>query len=157
MTQTGKSGANFNYSCLFQGVANASLPIQNVQELTWCAETLECYNMSVCADYPAAYFIQMTETEIVTTAGHPTLSWTADDAVTDCGQFCQVVSNNSPGGEVDLYFGTHLWFLVNNAVKMQVGATVTALWRSNDTHLDLFATGTDGAVWSIWWENGVGW
>jgi hypothetical protein len=27
-----------------------------------------------------------------------------------------------------------------SAVKMQPGATVTGLWRSNDTHLDLFAT-----------------
>jgi hypothetical protein len=35
---------------------------------------------------------------------------------------------------------------------MQPGATVTALWRSNDTHLDLFATGTDGTVWSTWWD-----
>jgi hypothetical protein len=49
------------------------------------------------------------------------------------------------------------WFLVHNEVKMQPGATVTALWRSNDTHLDLFATGNDGAVWTTWWESGPGW
>jgi hypothetical protein len=53
--------------------------------------------------------------------------------------------------------GWQSWFLVNNAVKMQRGATVTALWRSNDTHLDLFATGNDGAVWSTWWEAAHGW
>jgi hypothetical protein len=53
--------------------------------------------------------------------------------------------------------GWSAWFLVHNEVKMQPGATVTALWRSNDTHLDLFATGNDGAVWSIWWEATVGW
>jgi hypothetical protein len=44
-----------------------------------------------------------------------------------------------------------------SAVKMQPGATVTGLWRSNDTHLDLFATGTDGAVWSTFWEVNGGW
>ncbi|MGA7814055.1 hypothetical protein [Caballeronia sp.] len=49
------------------------------------------------------------------------------------------------------------WFLVHNEVKMQPGATVTALWRSNDTHLDLFATGNDGAVWSTSWEATTGW
>lgn len=49
------------------------------------------------------------------------------------------------------------WFLVHNEVKMRPGATVTALWRSNDTHLDLFATGNDGAVWSISWEAARGW
>jgi ATP-dependent DNA ligase len=32
---------------------------------------------------------------------------------------------------------------------------MTALWRSNDTHLDLFATGDDGAVWSTSWEAAV--
>jgi hypothetical protein len=53
--------------------------------------------------------------------------------------------------------GWQPWFLVHNEVKMQRGATVTALWRSNDTHLDLFATGTDGAVWSTWWEASPGW
>src|SRR5438045_8461852 len=40
---------------------------------------------------------------------------------------------------------------------MQAGATVTAVWREPGKHLDLFATGTDGAVWSIWWNNTVGW
>jgi hypothetical protein len=53
--------------------------------------------------------------------------------------------------------GWQPWFLVHNEVKMQPGATVTALWRSNDTHLDLFATGNDGAVWSTWWEAAHGW
>ena len=45
------------------------------------------------------------------------------------------------------------WFLIHPEVKMQPGATVSALWRSNETHLDLFATGNDGAVWSTWWQS----
>ena len=49
------------------------------------------------------------------------------------------------------------WFLIHPAIKMQAGATVTAVWREPGKHLDLFATGTDGAVWSIWWNNTVGW
>jgi hypothetical protein len=53
--------------------------------------------------------------------------------------------------------GWQPWFLVHNEIRMQPGATVTAVWRSNDTHLDLFATGTDGAVWSTWWEGAHGW
>jgi hypothetical protein len=43
------------------------------------------------------------------------------------------------------------WFLIHPEVKANPGATVTALWR-NDQHLDLFMTGTDGAVWSVWWN-----
>ena len=30
------------------------------------------------------------------------------------------------------------------------------MWR-NPQHLDLFMSGTDGAVWSAWWEEGPGW
>ena len=35
MTQTGVSGSNHNYSADFQGIANTTLTITNVQELTW--------------------------------------------------------------------------------------------------------------------------
>ena len=49
------------------------------------------------------------------------------------------------------------WRLIHVEIKMKPGATVTAVWREPGEHLDLFATGTDGAVWSIWWNNTVGW
>ena len=38
----------------------------------------------------------------------------------------------------------------------KAGASVTALEPRPD-HIDLFATGTDGAVWSTWWESAPGW
>jgi len=47
------------------------------------------------------------------------------------------------------------WFEIRPEIKMQPGATVTAVWR--EQHLDLFATGTDGAVWSTWWEPNKDW
>jgi hypothetical protein len=50
------------------------------------------------------------------------------------------------------------WLLVHPEIKMFPGATVTAVWATNEgDHLDLFVTGTDGAVWTIWWDNFVGW
>src|SRR5262245_39024090 len=49
------------------------------------------------------------------------------------------------------------WSLVHNDLRMQPGAPVTALWRSNETHLDLFATGNDGAVWSTSSDATGGW
>jgi hypothetical protein len=45
MTLTGQSTSGFTYNCEFQGIANTSLPIQNVQQLTWAAETLEAYGV----------------------------------------------------------------------------------------------------------------
>jgi hypothetical protein len=53
---------------------------------------------------------------------------------------------------VDLRRGP--WF--HPEVTMQPGAAVTALWRG-DGHLNLFTTGTDGAVWSAWWKPGPSW
>lgn len=40
---------------------------------------------------------------------------------------------------------------------MHPGATVTAAWAILGEHLDLFATGTDGAVWNTSWDNIMGW
>jgi hypothetical protein len=42
-------------------------------------------------------------------------------------------------------------------IKMQPGAEVTALWRQPNQAFDLFVTGTDGTVWSLWWNNVQGW
>ena len=64
----------------------------------------------------------------------------------------RVLSTFKPQPEAD-YVG---WFPVDDTVRMQPGATVTARWASN-SHLDLYVTGTDGAVWTIYWELGQGW
>jgi hypothetical protein len=58
--------------------------------------------------------------------------------------------------------GWQPWFNVSDAawkpgVSIKPGVAVTALWRPNSQHLDLFATATDGTVWSTWWEAGPGW
>jgi len=50
MTLTGQSAAGFSYDCFFRGIANTSLPVQNIQELTWLIETLECYNITRCSE-----------------------------------------------------------------------------------------------------------
>ncbi|MEU5536881.1 galactose oxidase-like domain-containing protein [Streptomyces sp. NPDC020362] len=54
--------------------------------------------------------------------------------------------------------GTRASWLFDHTAQFRArpGAAVTALWHG-DRHLDLFATGTDGAVWSAWWEPGTGW
>jgi len=104
MTETGKTGSNFNYNSIFQGIANSSFNVHNIPELTWCCETLECYGMTVCSDYPNTEKTEMKDIEIKTTGGHPALKWVAVDAHTDCHQHTVVVSDHNPGGEVDLYY-----------------------------------------------------
>lgn len=116
MTQTGSANGQFSYNCIFQGIANSALPIQNVQELTWCAETLEAYGLKQADDYPAAGKCAMTSIQIVTGNTDPTLSWTADTPVSDTGQHTIVVSNANPGGEVDLYFNRRDDWVVDKTI-----------------------------------------
>jgi hypothetical protein len=104
MTETGQSGQNFSYNCEFTGIANTSLPIQNVQQLTWCVQTLECYGIQKCSDYPATSRTSMGGIEIQAGGGTVSPAWTATNTVTDCGQHAVVVSDASPGGEVDLFY-----------------------------------------------------
>ncbi len=53
--------------------------------------------------------------------------------------------------------GWHAWFLIHPEIRMRPGATVTAVWKQDGEHLDLFVTGTDGAVWTTFWNASSGW
>lgn len=48
------------------------------------------------------------------------------------------------------------WWNVGNWVGAAPGTQVTAVWRDNHQHLDLFVMGKDCIVYSIPWENGWG-
>ncbi|MHB8390369.1 MAG: sialidase family protein [Acidobacteriaceae bacterium] len=118
MTETGQSASGFNYNCQFSGIANTSLPIQNVQQLTWCVETLECYGLQKCSDYPQTCRTSMSAIEIEVASGPVAPAWAATNSVTDCGQHAVVVSNASPGGEVDLYYNNSSVSVFNGKVTL---------------------------------------
>jgi hypothetical protein len=140
MTLTSQSGSGFTYNCEFQGVANTSLPIQNVQQLTWCAETLEAYGVQHCSDYPDCQFTGMRDIAIACGATTPSISWTAQNSVTDCGQHCVVVSNSATEGEVDIFYEQFAVALTR----------VAASACNSDGRLEVFGDGTDNALWHIW-------
>jgi hypothetical protein len=129
MTLTGQPGNNlFNYNCEFQGIANTSLPIERVDELTWCIETLEAYKITACSDYPDTDFTAFYSISLRTGNTDPTLDWTPEDKVTDCGQHAVVVSDANPGGEVDLYYRKAItkwqrWFELAEFVEILFGVT----------------------------------
>jgi hypothetical protein len=104
MTLTGQSGQAFSYSCRFQGIDDTTLTIQDVEELTWCIETLEAYDVDQCLDYPATVTTALRSIEIQTGSTHPALTWSPATPVTDCGQHVRVVSNANPAGEVDISY-----------------------------------------------------
>jgi hypothetical protein len=111
MTLTGQGPQGFSYDCVFQGIGNSDLKITNVQELTWCVETLECYYITQCSDYPNTDKTAMRAIEIRTGTTHPSITWTVSDIVTDCGQHTLVFDEDATGhGEVDLwYHGSPFW------------------------------------------------
>jgi hypothetical protein len=139
MTLTGQSGSNFSYNCEFQGIANTSLPIQNVQQLTWCVETLEAYGIKGAPDYPVTFRTPMKAIDIKTGATTPAVNWTPANAVTDCGQHTLVVNNSGSNGEVDLCYGT-------------VGPASAAVVSWAADRLDIFGLGTDNQMYHKAWD-----
>jgi hypothetical protein len=140
MTLTSQSASGFSYNCQFQGVANTGLPIQNVEQLTWCAQTLEAYSVQHCSDYPDCQLTSMRNIAIACGATTPAITWTAQSAVTDCGQHCVVVSNSASAGEVDISYE-------NFAVALTRVASAAC---NSDGRLEVFGVGTDDAVWHNW-------
>jgi hypothetical protein len=109
MTLTGvnivpSSPPTFDYNCVFTGLPQTSLNVQNIAELLWCNETLEAYTISKCGDYPATTSTVMGAIAIQTGNTNPAISWTPVNAVTDCGQHALVLSNSSTTGAVDLFY-----------------------------------------------------
>jgi len=139
MTLTGQSGTKFSYNCEFTGIAGTSLPINNIDQLYWCIETLETYGMSSALTYPPSYRISMRNVNLACGPTHPTITWTANNPVTDCGQHTTIISNSTTNGEVDLVYGT---------VGPQSISAVA--WTSN--RLDIFGLGLDDATYHKWWD-----
>jgi len=104
MTLSGQNNNLFSYDCVFKGIADTSLPVSNIQQLTWNIETLEAYGLQQCSDYPDISSVAFYAIDLQTSAGRPVLSWTPENAITDCKQHVDIVSNANPDGEVDIYF-----------------------------------------------------
>jgi repeat uncharacterized protein DUF346 len=155
MTLTGQSGIEFNYDCWFEGIGQSNLPIQNVPQLNWCNETLEAYQINQASDYPAALRTAMTGIEIKVGNEEAPLVWLKENRIVDVGQHAIVVSDASPGGEVDLYYsGPPGWESLGGELTSKPAAVSWAGGR-----IDVFARGTGNALWHRWYDNNAwyGW
>ena len=54
MTCTSQTGSEFSYVSSFVGYPSIDLTVTDVDELQWSFETLECYGLTQCSDYPAS-------------------------------------------------------------------------------------------------------
>jgi hypothetical protein len=101
---THQADSSFDYMCEFVGIGDTRLPVQNVEELRDCVETLEAYGITGCNDYPNTHRTRMTSIQIKTAGVSPALAWSISDDVTDCGQHATVPNGSSIDGEVDLCY-----------------------------------------------------
>ena len=129
MTMTGKSGSEFSYKSSFAGYPDGDIDASNIDELGWACETLECYGsdytkpLTQCSDYPdtvltAFYDIEIKVGDSVDTGTEASIDWDAQTNFTTCGQQCVIVSNDSPGGIVYLYYETvaqNLYFVADKS------------------------------------------
>ena len=103
---TSDSGSAFNYNSAFTEYPESALQVNNLNRADWAYETLEVYNLIGCDEYPSDTVIKMTDIKIETDSVYPSLSWIAQNLVTEYGQHTNIVSDSSNGGEVDIYFHT---------------------------------------------------
>ena len=157
MTLTGQSPSGFDYDCEFQGIANSGLSIQNVQELTWCIETLEAYGVNQCSNYPASLRTAFQQISLQTGSATPALNWAAANPITDCGQHAVVVSNSSAAGEVRIYYrSTGAWHH-NDLTTASAGAPIAAgnpagyTWSVDKTQHVVYR-GTDNHIHELWFN-----
>jgi len=107
MTMTGQSGNFFNYSCEFQVIAGPSLPVENIEQLAWCCETLEAYGITKASDYPATRMTQFESINIQTGTTSPNVTWTPfpdPPQAQGFGEHCVVPTNSATNGEVDIFY-----------------------------------------------------
>ena len=106
MKETAVSGSSYSYNSSFTGYSSASaLQVNNVPQAYWCAETLESYGVTTPSTmYPPNTDVAMKSIQILKGTTNASISWSTAQAVSGSAQKAVVVSNASPGGEVDIYF-----------------------------------------------------
>src|SRR5262249_45946779 len=132
------------------GIENTRLVVHNQHELWNACETLECYRISSCSDYPASPVVKMDDVLIETENNQtPNIVWTPLDKVTDCGHHAIVVNNSSSGGEVDLFFTIQAKV---PRVGTSVGPALTVF--SNLLYMAWKGAGSDKQIWWATFDGG---
>jgi hypothetical protein len=105
LTLVSQGDGLFNYSSAFQGRPATALIAQGLSKLVLATETLEVYGLTKSSDYPDEPATRMRGIDIRTGANPAPVQWAPE--VMDNPSFAEhttVVSNQTPGGEVDLCY-----------------------------------------------------
>jgi hypothetical protein len=96
--------SEYDYACEFKGIAGTKYTIKKISQLYWLTETLEVYNVDLCADYPNTAFSEMSKIAVKTGSKTPAVTWTITNDSTDCGVQTTIVTQGGKAGVVDIYF-----------------------------------------------------
>jgi len=105
MTLSVQGDGSLNYACQFKGIPGTSLLALGLADLVQATETLEVYNLTGSTDYPHAQMTAMSGIDIQLMGNPAPLGWVANVMSNPAfGEHTTIVSNATPGGEVDLYY-----------------------------------------------------
>jgi hypothetical protein len=94
-----------SYSSSFKGyLCEGELHINTLSSFNSAIEAIEAYYIVACGDFPPEEKIKMTDIQIKTDSIIPFINWTTINPYLKYGQYANIISNNSFGDEIDLYF-----------------------------------------------------
>lgn len=96
------SGTTNDYVTEFTNVGGSALQINGGEVLVWATETLEVYGVTEISDYPSGA-TSFTNINIRTSAGTPSISWSASSDTAD-GVICTVSVNGATNAIVTVNY-----------------------------------------------------
>jgi hypothetical protein len=151
MMLTGQDGVSSSYTCQFLGIPESMLSIQNVPTLISAEMVVTAFGLTQPLDYPANGMTAMTAISLKSGGVDvaPVAPWVIPDSrigASASGQWIDLVSNYSPGGEVDFHYSPAISAFQGRGADGRLEVFV----RGNDTHLwHLYQTAPNGD-WSSW-------
>ena len=100
----GKTAKKFDYTCEFTGISATNFSTNQIAQLTWCTETLEVYGVDLCSEFPSTAYSKMSNINVRTKAGTPSVTWGVSNVATSCGVQTTVVTNGATNAAVDIYY-----------------------------------------------------
>jgi hypothetical protein len=102
---TGKHRLNFSYTCQFYGFPQTLISVKGIEQLVWCAESLEVYGVDACSEFPNTPYSQMNGISIRLKGGiTPYMGWAITNAQTACSVQTTVVVNGANNAAVNIYY-----------------------------------------------------
>jgi hypothetical protein len=92
-----------DYRCEFSGIPETRREFLGIPELVWANITMEAYSIDTCDQYPDSPSTLFHPILMQTQKG-TTPVWIPVNAITDCGQHCEVWNNGTTSAGFDIFY-----------------------------------------------------